>query len=245
MVLNVANISLAREKPVLRNVSFELARGEILVVLGPSGSGKTSLLRCLNRLESVDSGRVLLDGKDTRDLPAMELRRRVGLVFQTPALIPGTVEENVRAGPRLAGEDLAKDACLSLLGRVGLADRYLGRSAETLSVGERQRVALAQVLANAPEVLLLDEPTSALDPTAVLTVETLIQSLHRELNTATVIVTHNLDQARRFGARTLVLDDGKVLGVGPFGELMRSDRDSTLMKFFEGRMDRDEPPARG
>ena len=236
-MLTVSDISFTRENPILRNVSFELAQGEILVVLGPSGSGKTSLLRCLNRLESIDAGEVFLNGENIETPPVMELRRKIGLVFQTSALIPGTVKENIGIGPALAGKDFPDTNCHSLLAQVGLAHEHLTRNADALSVGERQRVALAQVLANEPDVLLLDEPTSALDPTAVLTIETLIQSLHRKLNTATVLVTHNLEQAKRFNARTLVLIDGEVFAEGNIHELMESEKSPLLTKFFEGRMD--------
>jgi putative ABC transport system ATP-binding protein len=240
-MLTVENISLVKEKHILKNVSFELARGEILVLLGPSGAGKTSLLRCLNRLDSLDSGNVFLDGTDTRALPVTELRRRIGLIFQAPALIPGTVKKNVCAGPRLAGRDISDEACRSLLSQVGLKSEYCGRNVEILSLGERQRVALAQVLANEPDILLLDEPTSALDPTATLVVEALIQSLHNKLNTAMVLVTHNLEQAKRFNAHTLVLADGEVLAEGNIRKLMESNANPKLIQFFEGRMESNEP----
>ena len=239
-MLTVANISLVKEKHILKNVSFELACGEILVLLGPSGAGKTSLLRCLNRLDSLDSGNVFLDGTDTRAFPITELRRRIGLIFQAPALIPDTVKKNVCVGPRLAGKNISDEACQSLLSRVGLESEYCGRNVETLSFGERQRVALAQVLANEPDILLLDEPTSALDPTAILVVETLIQSLHNKLNTAMVLVTHNLEQAKRFNARTLVLADGEVLAEGNICKLMESNANPKLIQFFEGRMESNE-----
>ena len=240
-MLTVADISLVKEKHILKNVSFELACGEILVLLGPSGAGKTSLLRCLNRLDSLDSGNVFLDGTDTRALPVTELRRRIGLIFQAPALIPGTVKKNVCTGPRLAGRDISDEACRSLLSQVGLKSEYCGRNVEILSLGERQRVALAQVLANEPDILLLDEPTSALDPTATLVVEALIQSLHNKLNTAMVLVTHNLEQAKRFNAHTLVLADGEVLAEGNIRKLMESNANPKLMQFFEGRMESNEP----
>lgn len=238
-MLTVSNISFSRGKPILKSVSFGLAKGEILVVLGPSGSGKTSLLRCLNRLESIDAGEIFLNEINIQSLPVMELRGKIGLVFQTAALIPGTVKENICIGPTLSGKDFPDDACHSLLARVGLSREYLSRDVETLSVGERQRTALAQTLANEPEVLLLDEPTSALDPTAVLTIESLIQSLHRDLNAATILVTHNLEQAKRFNARTLVLVEGEVFAEGNIHDLMKSDKNPLLMKFFEGRMDQD------
>ncbi|MFQ5717199.1 MAG: ATP-binding cassette domain-containing protein, partial [Nitrospinales bacterium] len=161
-LLQVSNISLTKGKSILKNVSCEVRGGEILTVLGPSGSGKSSLLRCLNRLESIDQGKIFLNGVETRQIKTQELRRRVGMLFQTPSLLPLTVAENLRMGPKLRKETMDEPAYRLLLEKVGLKMEFLDRNVETLSVGERQRAALAQVLANHPEALLLDEPTSAL-----------------------------------------------------------------------------------
>lgn len=237
-LLKVRGISLNKGKSILKNISLEVGRGEILTVLGPSGAGKTSLLRCLNRLETIDGGEIFLDGKDTRTIEIPELRRRMGMVFQTPALSPGSVKENIRIGPKLRKVELSCEECLSLLGKVGLGSNFLNRQVETLSVGEQQRVSLAQVLANRPSVLLMDEPTSALDPTAVLTIENLIKTIHRDLKTATLLVTHNVDQALRFDAQTLVMVGGEALARGNIRDLMNSTDNETLKKFFQGRMDR-------
>ena len=236
-LLKVSNISFARGKAVLKNVSFELGRGEMLTLLGPSGSGKTSLLRCLNRLESIDRGEIFLDGRNTAALPAVELRRRIGMLFQTPALLPLTVKENIRVGPQLKKQTLDDDECLSLVAKVGLGKEFLDRKADALSIGEQQRVALAQALANRPDVLLLDEPTSALDPTAALTVENLIKSVHEELGRGTILVTHNVGQALRFNTQTLVLMNGEILARGNIQKLMNSPGDETLQKFFQGKLE--------
>jgi putative ABC transport system ATP-binding protein len=229
---------------ILRDVSFTLRRGEILTVLGPSGSGKTSLLRCLNRLETIDvGGEILLDGRDIHTLPVTDLRRRVGMVFQIPALLPGTVDENLRIGPELSGLSvvprqpgqtpmLAESA--ELMAKVGLDPGWLRRPASELSVGEKQRLALAQVLANQPEVLLLDEPTSALDPTSMLKIEGLIRAVHDEFRTATVVVTHNVEQAKRFNGETLVLVSGRVVACGNIHSLLANTDDPALGKFFRG-----------
>lgn len=230
--LQVSNISLNKEKTILKGISFEVHGGEILTILGPSGSGKSSLLRCLNRLESIDHGEIFLNGSETRTIETVELRRRMGMVFQTPALMPLTVKKNLMLGPKLQKQTMDEPECDGLLEQVGLEKEFLGRDVERLSVGERQRVALAQVLANHPEVLLLDEPTSALDPPAVLKIEELIKTIHHDLNTITLLVTHNVEQALRFDAQTIVLVNGEVMARGNIRDLMDHPDSATLKKFF-------------
>ena len=233
-LLKADQIAFSKEKPILKGVSFELKPGTCLTLLGPSGSGKSSLLRCLNRLETIDSGTITLEGVDIRTLNPAEIRRRVGLVFQSPALLPLSLAENIALGPKLAGNILSEEDLLARLREVGLAGMPPDRRVDTLSIGEQQRVALAQVLANDPQVLLLDEPTSALDPTAMLTIERLIQSIHRTKKTATLWVTHDLAQARRIDAETLVLVEGKILAQGPIRQLMDSENKDALQRFFQG-----------
>jgi putative ABC transport system ATP-binding protein len=174
-MLRVSGLSLTKGKAILKDLSFEVKPGEMLTVLGPSGAGKSSLLRCLNRLDPADSGEVFLNGTEVQSLDILDLRRRMGMVFQTPALIPDTVKVNVVLGPSLRHETVSESEIQELLKQVGLPTEIMTRQVESLSVGEQQRVAFAQVLANKPDVLLLDEPTSALDPTAALTIENLIK----------------------------------------------------------------------
>lgn len=209
------------------------------MILGPSGSGKSSLLRCLNRLETISGGIVSLEGRDARSIDTVELRRRIGMVFQTPALLPGTVRENISLSSRLRKQAFKDADCESLAQQVGLTLGFLDRPVETLSVGEQQRVALAQTLANHPQVLMLDEPTSALDPTAVLTIERLIQTINRDLKTAILWVTHDVAQAVRFNARTLILMDGEILAEGNIRELVASCDNETLSRFFQGTLEQD------
>ncbi len=241
-MLRVSNLSLTKDREILKDLSFEVKPGEMLTVLGPSGAGKTSLLRCLNRLDTVDSGEVFLDGRDVRSMDVLELRRRMGMVFQVPALIPDTVAVNVALGPALRHETLSATEIQELLKQVGLSPDFLERQVEKLSVGEQQRVAFAQVLANQPDVLLLDEPTSALDPTAALTIENLMKNIHARLHTATVLVTHDVEQALRFNAETIVLVDGAVLARGNIRDLMNDKDNATLQKFFAGEL---TPPGDG
>ena len=235
-MLRVSHLSLTKDRAILRDLSFEVAGGKMLTLLGPSGAGKTSLLRCLNRLDTIDSGEVFLKGTDVRAMDVLELRRQMGMVFQTPALIPDTVAANVALGPALRHETVTEPDIQELLRQVGLTPDFLSRQVEKLSVGEQQRVAFAQVLANKPSVLLLDEPTSALDPTAALTIESLIMKIHSRLHTATVLVTHDVEQALRFNAETIVLVDGAVLARGNIRDLMSDTGNITLQKFFAGEL---------
>jgi putative ABC transport system ATP-binding protein len=189
-------------RTVLRDLSLKLAPGAT-AVLGPSGAGKSTLLRLLNRLSDPEDGTVLFRGEDVREIDVLELRRRVCLVPQLPALLPGTVEENVVYGAALAGRPAA-NVQRSLL-FAGLDPGYAGRDAERLSVGEQQRVMLARALALQPEVLLLDEPTSALDHRAKAGVEATLCELVYHLGVSAVVVTHDRAQAARLATKVAEL----------------------------------------
>lgn len=204
---------------ILDDVSVSVPESTVLVVVGPSGSGKSSFLRLLNRLDEPTEGTVLLGGEDYRTIPPRTLRRRVGLVPQDPALVPGTVFENVARGPLLRGDPVDEAEVGRLLGRLGL-DGYADRDIEELSGGEKQRVAIARTLLNDPDVLLLDEPTSHLDSASEATVESLLTDLIRELDLTVVMVTHDEEQARRMGDRALVLREGRLDRLGPVEEVL-------------------------
>ncbi len=238
-LLNVKNLSVVQGKSILNSITFDLKAGDLLLVLGPSGAGKSTLLRCLNRLQPLSSGIIELQGTNIIRLDVCHLRRRIGMVFQTPTLLSATVQENIAKGPALEGKTASQNDVEQLATDVGLNSEMLLRDAESLSIGEQQRVAFAQTLANHPEVLLLDEPTSALDPSAVLTIEKLVQKIHREMNRTVVMVTHNIQQALRLNAETLLLLDGKVAAKGPIQDLMTNQTDETLVRFFEGRLNRE------
>ncbi len=209
-------------KVLVEGVTFALYPQEVLAVVGPSGSGKTSLLRLLNRLDEPTAGTVYLEGVDYRTIPPRELRRRVGLVMQIPYLFPGTVAENLRFGPLQAGHTLSDEEIATLLEHVGLAG-YADRNVAHLSGGEAQRVALARVLANRPQVLLLDEPTSALDEEAKDEIETLLRDILASGAFAAVLVTHDLAQAGRLAERVLVMEHGRIVRAGPVEEVLRVD----------------------
>lgn len=222
VALEARNLSRAAAgRRLVDNVNVQVPRGEILAVVGPSGAGKSSFLRLLNRLDEPTGGSVLLDGQDYRNMPPRELRRRVGMVMQTAYLFPGTVAENVAFGPRQRGAPIAPPDIATLLERVGLPS-YQDRDVAALSGGEAQRVSLARALANRPEALLLDEPTSALDVTSARGIEALILGIVRERGLTCVIVTHNREQAARLASRTMVLEAGRLVAVGPTREILHA-----------------------
>ena len=206
---------------LLENVSFGVAKAEVLAVLGPSGAGKSTLLRLLNRLDEPTGGTILLGGEDYRSLTPRTLRRRVGMIMQRAYLFPGTVAENVRFGPVQHGLAISDAEIENLLNQVGLAG-YGDRDVGTLSGGEAQRVAITRALANSPDVLLLDEPTSALDELAKEGVETLLESLIRQRGLTCVWVTHDAAQAGRMADLVLLLEAGRVTGFGRAAEVLRA-----------------------
>jgi putative ABC transport system ATP-binding protein len=204
---------------LLQGVEVSVAPGERLAVVGPSGSGKSTFLRLLNRLLEPTEGSVYLHGQDYRLIPPQTLRRRVGMVMQAPNLFPGTVAENLRFGPRQRGEELQDGYIEELLARVDLPG-FARRPVDYLSGGEAQRVSLARTLANEPEILLLDEPTSALDEDVQRDVEGLIESLLAAGGLTCIIVTHDLDQARRMAVNALVLEGGRQVALGPVDQVL-------------------------
>lgn len=203
------------------DVGVQIAPGEIVAIVGASGAGKSSFLRLLNRLDEPTGGTVLLKGTDYRSLVPQQLRRRVGMVMQTVYLFPGTVADNVAFGPAQRGESLARERIVALLDRVGLAG-FAERDIGHLSGGEAQRVALARTLANAPEVLLMDEPTSALDEALVHGIEELVLGIVRDHGMSCVIVTHNRGQAERIAGRTMVMEAGRLVRIGPSAEVLHA-----------------------
>ncbi len=208
-------------KILVDKVNLQVHSGQMIAVVGPSGAGKSSFLRLLNRLDEPTGGTVLLDGRDYRQIPPRELRRRVGMVLQSPYLFPGSVADNLAYGPRQRDEQIASQEIERLLDRVGL-DGYAGRNINNLSGGEAQRVSLARTLANKPEILLLDEPTSSLDDVTEKDVEGLIKQIISDENLTCLIVTHDMDQAVRMAKLALVMKDGKKVRFGPVEEVIHA-----------------------
>ncbi|WP_329198880.1 MULTISPECIES: amino acid ABC transporter ATP-binding protein [unclassified Streptomyces] len=200
---------------VLQNIDLSIARGEVVVVIGPSGSGKSTLCRTINRLETIDSGTITVDGKElpSEGRELARLRADVGMVFQSFNLFAHkTVLQNVMLGQlkvRKADRAAALEKAKSLLDRVGVgsqADKYPAQ----LSGGQQQRVAIARALAMDPKVMLFDEPTSALDPEMINEVLEVMQQLAREGMTM-VVVTHEMGFARSAANRVVFMADGKIV----------------------------------
>jgi ABC-type methionine transport system ATPase subunit len=194
---------------ILAGVDALVPDGEVTAVVGPSGAGKSTLLRAINRLIEPTSGEIYLDGEPTGSLEPLELRRRVGMVFQIPALFGDSVEDAILYGARLAGRSADPGRLLEV---VGLDPLVSGRRPETLSVGQQQRVAIARALALQPEALLLDEPTSALDEGARRKIEELVGGLNARLGLTMVFVSHDLSQVERIADRVVVLAEGRSEG---------------------------------
>jgi putative ABC transport system ATP-binding protein len=217
VLFELEDVSYSRGgKLVLRDVTMRLPVGASSLV-GPSGSGKSTLLRLLNRLADPDSGRVVYEGTDVRERDPLELRREVSLVPQLPALMDGTVHDNVAYGPRLAGHSFDTRSCLEL---AGLDPAFEDRDSSKLSVGEQQRVMLARALALEPRVLLLDEPTSALDQAARDAVEATLRRLRARTAISVVVVTHDMEQAKRLAEYVVRIDAGRVMAQGPAAEVL-------------------------
>ena len=203
---------------VLRDIDLKIGAGEVVVICGPSGSGKSTLIRCINRLEAIQSGELTVDGMSLADpyLDTAKLRANVGMVFQSFNLYPHmTVLQNITLAPvkvkglsRVDAEKLATD----LLDRVGIPEKASAYPAN-LSGGQQQRVAIARALAMHPKIMLFDEPTSALDPEMIKEVLDVISALASEGMTM-VVVTHEMGFARRVANRIVFMDGGNIVEVG-------------------------------
>ena len=197
----------------LDDVSVDIPASGITVLAGPSGAGKSTLLRLLNRLDVPDRGSVRWQGSHLDDLDVLVHRRQVGMVFQKPTAVPGTVADNLR----LAAPAMDDDAVVELLETVALDAGFLNRNALELSGGERQRVCLARTLATSPVVVLADEPTASLDPDATAIIEASVQRLadpngpHR---VGWVWVSHDAEQTGRLASRVIALDGGRIVSRG-------------------------------
>ena len=221
---------------VLDGISTQVERGDVVCIIGPSGSGKSTFLRCLNRLETPDSGKIFLDGVDLTD-PAADLNRqrmKMGMVFQQFNLFPHmTVLKNLTMAPMLLkkeSQQTAEQRAMTLLDRVGLADRA-GEYPARLSGGQKQRIAIVRALCMEPEVLLFDEPTSALDPEMVGEVLDVMKELAQSGMTM-VVVTHEMGFAREVASRVLFMDQGVIMEENRPGALFENPQSPLLRSFL-------------
>ena len=221
---------------VLDGISTDIEKGDVVCIIGPSGSGKSTFLRCLNRLETPDSGQILLDGVDLTD-PRTDLdrqRMKMGMVFQQFNLFPHmTVLKNLTMAPMLLkkeSQQTAEQRAMTLLDRVGLAD-LAGEYPARLSGGQKQRIAIVRALCMEPEVLLFDEPTSALDPEMVGEVLDVMKELAQSGMTM-VVVTHEMGFAREVASRVLFMDQGIIMEENSPGALFENPQSPRLRSFL-------------
>jgi len=221
---------------VLKGIDFNIKKGEVVCLIGPSGSGKSTVLRCLNRLEEIDGGTVLVDGEDVahNKMDLNILRQKLGMVFQSFNLFPHlTVIQNVTLSPinlKISSKAEATKMGLELLEKVGLsekADVY----PEKLSGGQKQRVAIARALAMGPEIMLFDEPTSALDPEMVGEVLQVMKDLATEGMTM-IVVTHEMGFAREVANRVLFMSDGYLVEEGKPEDIFDNPKNVRTKEFL-------------
>ena len=221
---------------VLKGITTEIDRGDVVCIIGPSGSGKSTFLRCLNRLETPDSGEILLDGVDLMDRKTDldRQRRKMGMVFQQFNLFPHmSILKNLTVSPMMLKKTPQAEAeakAMQLLDRVGLADRAKDYPAQ-LSGGQKQRVAIVRALCMEPEVMLFDEPTSALDPEMVGEVLDVMRELAGSGMTM-VVVTHEMGFAREVGNRVLFMDEGIIMEENAPAELFGNPQSERLKTFL-------------
>lgn len=235
--INVSNLKKSfGSNEVLKGIDLEVAEGEVVCIIGPSGSGKSTLLRCLNKLEEVTDGQVLIDGQDitekTTDIN--KVREEIGMVFQHFNLFPHlSVIDNITLAPvelKRENKETAKARALELLETVGLSEKA-DAFPSSLSGGQKQRVAIARALAMNPEIMLFDEPTSALDPEMVGDVLEVMKKLAKQGMTM-VVVTHEMGFAREVGHRVIFMDGGYIVEEGTPTEVFGNPQNPRTQDFL-------------
>jgi phosphate transport system ATP-binding protein len=235
------------EKQALKEVDIDIRSDEVTAFIGPSGCGKSTFLRCLNRMNDTISsarvtGEIKLDGQDIygKELDVVQLRARVGMVFQKPNPFPKSIYENIAYGPRIHGLGSSKAEMDQLveksLRRAGLWEEVKDRLSESgtaLSGGQQQRLCIARAIAVNPEVILMDEPCSALDPIATAKIEELIEELRGRY--AIVIVTHNMQQAARVSQKTAFFHLGTIVEYGSTTEIFTAPKMEKTKDYITGR----------
>jgi len=232
------------EKQALFDVNLPVKEKSITALIGPSGCGKSTLLRIMNRMSDLAgnnkvTGELLLEGKNIFEMNVLELRKRVGMIFQKPTPFPMTIRDNITYGPRLQGitnKDELDGIVETSLKRSFLWDEVedrLNASALSLSGGQQQRLCIARALSIEPEIILMDEPTSALDPTATSKIEDLAKELKKDYTV--VIVTHNMQQAMRISDHTGFMYLGKMEEYGETEQIFKDPKNDLTARYISGR----------
>ena len=221
---------------VIKNISTEIREGEVVVIIGPSGSGKSTFLRCMNRLESISGGKIIVDGYDISDkkINIKKVRENVGMVFQHFNLFNNlNVIKNLMLAPvdlKKATKEEARKQAMHMLEKVGLADKAEAYPSQ-LSGGQKQRVAIARALCMNPDIMLFDEPTSALDPEMVGEVLQVMKQLAADGMTM-VIVTHEMGFAREVADRVIFIDEGIIMEEGTPEEVFQHTKNPRAIDFL-------------
>ncbi|MCF0149912.1 MAG: phosphate ABC transporter ATP-binding protein [Firmicutes bacterium] len=245
-IIKIQQLSASYDgKPALKNITAEIPENRITAIIGPSGCGKSTLLRAINGLlwqeaGAAVSGSVLLCGTDTKTISPEELRRRIGLVFQTPSPFPFSIYKNLTYGPLYFGHptkaqlQARAEEVLKATGLYEEVKNDMKKSALKLSGGQQQRLCIARALTVDPQVLLLDEPCSALDVKNTQIIEELLLQMKKDRTV--VIVTHNIAQAQRIADKVLFLYEGSLLEEGSAEELFACPRHEKTKEFLSGRI---------
>lgn len=244
-IFKIENLNLYYgEKHALIDINLPIYKNKITAFIGPSGCGKSTLLRCFNRMNDLIenckiTGTIKYEDSDINNLNEVELRTKVGMVFQNPNPFPMSIFDNVAYGPRCSGiknKEKLKEIVISALKQASLYEEVKNRlkdSALGLSGGQQQRLCIARCIAMKPDLILMDEPTSALDPIATLKIENLIQELKKEYTI--IIVTHNMQQATRISDYTAFFLMGEVIEYENTTELFTNPKNSKTEDYITGR----------
>ena len=234
-IFKLANINFSIDGlKILQDISLDIKPSEFVTLLGPSGSGKSTLLRMLNCLNSPTSGSIYFNDKPITDYDIAQLRQKVGMVFQSPTMINGTVTENLTMTQKWTKDgDIFSDKGLTeILEQVGLSSEFLNKNARSLSGGEQQRIALARVLLNKPDVLLLDEPTANLDPQLANKILKLVYQLYQDLKLTVIMVSHDHQIIKQFAKRIAYLIDGKIIEEGN-ADIINNPQTAVAQEFID------------
>ena len=244
-VFKIENVNLFYgNKQALKNISLDLYKNQVTAFIGPSGCGKSTLLRCLNRMNDLIEGckvegSILYENQNISQMNTLELRRKVGMVFQNPNPFPMSIFDNVAYGPRCQGikkKETLKNIVVESLKKAALYDEVKDRlkeSAMGMSGGQQQRLCIARCIAMQPDVILMDEPTSALDPIATLKIEELIHELKKDYTI--IIVTHNMQQATRVSDYTAFFMLGEVIECDKTMDLFSQPKNKKTEDYITGR----------
>ncbi len=227
----------------LKNINLKIYPNEIFAIIGPANSGKSSLLRAINRLAELDgaifNGEVAIDGVNIMSIPVNELRRRVGLIFATPIVLPGSIYKNIIYGPKMHNKYTKKELdeiVYFSLTAAGLWEEVKDRlwdSAACLSGGQQQRLCIARTIALKPEIIMMDEPCSGLDPISTAKIERTMLSLKEKFTF--ILVTNNTKQAARISTRTAFLLNGELIEAGTTEQIFTAPKDKRTNDYIIGR----------